>query len=66
MKPLLERADDWKEFIRQPDEPAAQEALRLHERTGCPLGSEKFIVKLERLAGRLLRRQKPGPKKRQG
>ena len=66
VKPLLERVEDWKEFIRLPDEPAAQEALRLHERTGRPLGSEKFIVKLERLAGRLLRRQKLGPKKRQG
>jgi len=39
-------------------------SLREHERTGRPLGDERFIAKLERLAGRLLRRQKPGPKGR--
>ena len=33
--------------------------------TGRPLGSDKFIAKVERIAGRLLRKQKPGPKKRE-
>ena len=63
VKPLLERMEDWKEFLRLPKDEATWESLREHERTGRPLGDERFIAKLERLAGRLLRRQKPGPKK---
>ena len=63
--PLLERVDDWKEFVRRPEDDATRETLRQHERTGRPVGSEKFIARLERIAGRLLRRQKPGPKKQE-
>ena len=62
VKPLLERVEDWKEFLRLPEEEATLEELRRHERTGRPLGDERFIARLERLAGRRLRRQKPGPK----
>ena len=62
VKPLLGRVGDWKEFIRLPDDEATCEALRLHERTGRPLGSEKFVAKVELIAGRILRPQKPGPK----
>ena len=61
--PLLDRVEDWKEFLRLPEDEATMERLREHERTGRPLGSERFIAKLERLAGRLLHRQKPGPKR---
>jgi putative transposase len=63
VKPLLERVEDWKEFLRAPEDEAVLESVREHERTGRPLGSERFLVKLERLAGRHLRTQKPGPKK---
>jgi hypothetical protein len=38
------------------------ESLRAHKRTGRPLGDERFIAKLEGLAGPLLHRQKSGPK----
>ena len=62
-KPLLKRIDDWREFLRRPEDEAEQEALRLHERTGRPLGNARFLAKLERLAGRVLRPRKPGPKK---
>jgi putative transposase len=37
--------------------------FRQHERTGRVLGSEEFQERLEKQLGRLLRRQKPGPKK---
>jgi len=37
-------------------------ALRAHERTGRPLGDENFLALLEQNLGRILRRQKPGPK----
>ena len=39
-----------------------EQMLRLHERTGRPLGSDQFVDKLEILAGRRLRPAKPGPK----
>jgi len=36
------------------------EAIRKHENTGRPLGSEKFVTKLEKLLGRVLHPQKGG------
>jgi hypothetical protein len=36
--------------------------LRAHDRTGRPLGDEAFLLGLEKRLGRILRRQKPGPK----
>jgi putative transposase len=38
--------------------------LKKHDRTGQPLGKNAFIDELEFLLGRQLKRQKPGPKKR--
>jgi hypothetical protein len=37
--------------------------LRRHERTVRPLGSANFVEKMENQTARVLRRQKPGPKK---
>jgi putative transposase len=42
--------------------PEEYETLRRHERSGRPLGSDNFMAKMENLTGRVLRRQKPGPK----
>jgi hypothetical protein len=36
--------------------------LRAHERTGRPLTDDEFLATLEKDLGRILRRQKPGPK----
>ena len=51
---------DWESYLRE----GAREVdtLRLHMRTGRPLGSERFLQDLEVLLGRLVRRRKPGPK----
>ena len=38
--------------------------LRAHANTGRPLGEEAFLATLEQDLGRILRRQKPGPKRR--
>ena len=64
-KPLQNRVEAWREFLRVPDDGEVSEQLRLHERTGRPLGSLTFIEELERLSGRLLHRRKPGPSKRE-
>jgi putative transposase len=36
--------------------------LRRHESTGRPLGGERFLTRLEKKLGKILRPQKPGPK----
>jgi len=64
VKPMLDRVGDWKAFVRVREDEDERDTIRRHERTGRPLGSEKFLAKLERLAGRVLRRRKPGPKRK--
>ena len=62
-KPLLELIPNWKEFLTTfPSEDDLQ-TLRLHERTGRPLGDDNFINHLEKVTSRSLKRLKPGPKK---
>ncbi len=51
---------DWNKYLADQDEEAFTKALRLHDRTGRPLGSEEFLAKLEALTGRILRRKKTG------
>jgi putative transposase len=60
--PLLAMAGDWKAFLRSAIPEEQLRDLRQHGRTGRPLGSPTFLDRLERLAGRVLKRQKPGPK----
>jgi putative transposase len=42
------------------------ENLKQHERTGRPLGSGGFVEEMEKKTGRILRPQRPGPKKNDG
>jgi putative transposase len=60
--PLLAMAGDWKAFLRSAIPEEELRDLRQHGRTGRPLGSPTFLDRLERLVGRVLKRQKPGPK----
>jgi len=65
VKPLLEIVGyDWSEFLSEPLVKKEAKALRRHERTGRPLGGEKFITRLEKRLGRILKPSKPGPQKR--
>ncbi len=59
--PLLERAGDWKPFLKTGLKAPMLETLRAHERTGRPLGDAPFIAALEAQLGRTLARRKPGP-----
>ena len=62
-KPLLEIVKkNWNDFLKHDVQDAEIELFRQHERTGRPLGVDSFIEKLERLLGRKLKPQKPGPK----
>jgi len=58
---LLRHVRDFSELLRIPDDPAVVRAIRLHDRTGRPLGSESFVEKLERVLGRRLKPHKRGP-----
>ena len=60
--PLLERFGDWRRFLAGGLDEDSRQALRRHERTGRPLGSEDFIRTLERLIGRTLTKRKLGRK----
>lgn len=56
---------DWKSFITEEDEQVNINLFKIHLNTGRPLGDNKFTESLEKLTGRLLRKQKPGPKKKE-
>jgi putative transposase len=61
VSPLLEIVGDWDGFL-SPEEGKEGEEIRRHERTGRPLGNEDFIIEIENLLARILRKQKPEPK----
>ncbi len=63
---LHEMVDDWSQFFREGVDFVSAERLRRHERTGRALGSENFVVRLEKILGRMLRPKKAGrkPKKK--
>ena len=61
--PLLGLAKNWRRLLTSDATEEQIKAFREHERTGRPLGDEKFQKRLEKMLGRILRRRKPGPKK---
>lgn len=62
--PLLQIAGDWRAFLLQDMPDQETNALKRHERTGRPLGGAEFVDHIEKKLGRILRPQKPGPKKK--
>jgi putative transposase len=58
--PLLAMVGDWRSFLNSAMREEEIEDLRMHGRTGRPLGSESFLDHLEVLAGRVLKPQKGG------
>jgi len=65
VKPMLDRVDDWSELLASGDQ-TSFDAIRLHERTGRPLGQDSFVERMSLLAGRALGKKKPGPKRKNG
>ena len=66
VEPLLSLAPDWAAFLRQGLDDDERDAIRAAERTGRPLGSDRFTKRLEKRLGRPLARLKPGPKAKGG
>jgi putative transposase len=62
LMPMLKIAGNWRLLTRAATEEEI-EMFRQHERTGRVLGDDDFQKRLEKNLGRILRRQKPGPKR---
>ena len=62
VSPLSELVNDWGKFLKMTEYKETTALFQKHERTGRPLGSAKFLEKLENLLGRILKPQKPGKK----
>ena len=60
-KKLLSLCGDWRTYLKQ-SQPTLDTTFEQHSNTGRPLGEEHFIDKVERVLGRDLKKQKPGPK----
>ncbi len=60
--PLSGIVGDWKAFLEEAESEPELKILRLHERTGRPLGSDNFLFRLEDNVGRILKKQKHGSK----
>ena len=57
---------DWRRYLdKEIEESDDIYNVRRSTRTGRPAGDLDFVNKIEKLTGRLLQRQKPGPKKKQ-
>lgn len=63
--PLLEMFGKWDDFLSRGLSDDKVEKFRCHERTGRSLGTDSFIGRLENILGRILHKQKPGPKRSQ-
>ncbi|MCP2619699.1 transposase [Candidatus Aminicenantes bacterium AC-334-K16] len=61
---LTSLVKDWSAYLQGEDKEDDLRVFRSHEKTGRPLGSEKFLEKLEMITGRKLKKGRPGrPKK---
>jgi len=60
--PLLGRVGAWQGFLGAGTTEEELQQLRRHERSGRPLGSDRFVTAVEGKLQRTLRRGKPGPK----
>ncbi len=63
VKPMLELFPDWASYFAKRGQDDA-ERIRLHTRTGRPLGDSTFIQATELLTDRILAPKKPGRKPR--
>jgi putative transposase len=52
---------DWKAYLKQAFTQTDTE-FEQHEKTGRPLGTDRFVEKAEKLLHRPLKKKKPGPK----
>jgi len=61
--PLLSMVHNWQDLLMTDDQEGVTKAIQRHERTGRPLGNDAFLNRLEKLTNRILKKQKPGPRR---
>ena len=66
VRPLLELGPRWAKHLSADLDDDTIGQFRHHEATGRPVGSERFLQRLETMVGRLLRPLKLGRKKKNG
>jgi putative transposase len=64
VEPIAAIVDDWQDLLKTDLTEEKKEAIRKHESTGRPLGNASFLNRLEKMINRSLKKQKPGPKKK--
>lgn len=62
VRPMLERVDNWEDYLSCHSDGVTDDAIRKHNRTGRPAGDDNFLDDLEGLTQRQLKKLKPGPK----
>jgi putative transposase len=56
---------NWRTYLEEDNvEKDILQSIKRATKTGRPAGDHDFVIKIEKLTGRLLRRKKPGPKKK--
>jgi putative transposase len=61
---VISEVKDWRRFLLVEEEETVVSLFRLHLNTGRPLGDSQFIEATEEFTGRILHKQKPGPKRK--
>lgn len=59
---LLEEIDDWSKYLMEENDEKEIKLFRRSSDSGRPIGSEKYLRTLEAQLGRILIKQKPGPR----
>ena len=54
--------EDWRAFLTVEIALSEEKLIKLHERTGRPLGENSFVKKLKKILNLKLMKSKPGPK----
>lgn len=62
---LTTEIKNWHNYLQKKEREEDIDIFRSHERTGRPLGSDRFIERLEQITGRKLRKRNAGrPRKK--
>ena len=64
VSPLLDMVADWESFLSEDVSTKETNRFQYNERTGRPLGDDGFVTKIENILNRLLKKQKPGTKRK--
>ncbi len=59
---MISEIKDWRLFLSEEDRQNDISSFEMHANNGRPLGDGQFIEAVEKLTGRVLQKQKPGPK----